>query len=127
MITYIRFRKAMIYNNMLDQLPYRTKLQPYFVWVILVIVSLLTITNGFGIFTNANWNVSDFLAAYITIPIFLVLYLGHKIYFRTPLCIKIQNVDVMSGKREMDELCANDISGAPVPKNVWQKIWFWIA
>ena len=127
MITYIRFRKAMIYNGMLDQLPYRTKFQPYFVWIILFIVSLLTITNGFGVFTNANWDVSDFLAAYITIPIFLVLYIGHKIWFRTPLCIKIQNVDVMSGKREMDELCADDISGAPVPKNVFQKIWFWIA
>lgn len=127
MTTYIRFRKAMIYNNMLDQLPSRTKFQPYFVWVILFVISLLTITNGFGVFTNANWNVSDFIAAYITIPIFLVLYFGHKIWFRTRFYIPIQNVDVMSGKREMDELCADDISGAPVPKNVFQKIWFWIA
>jgi amino acid transporter len=127
MVTYIRFRKAMIYNNMLDQLPYRTKFQPYFVWIILVVVSLLTITNGFGVFTNALWDVSDFLAAYITIPIFLVLYLGHKAYYRTAFLIKVHNIDVLSGKREMDELCANDISGAPVPKNVFQKIWFWIA
>ncbi|KAJ4990198.1 proline-specific permease [Stagonosporopsis vannaccii] len=127
MITYIRFRKAMIYNNMLDQLPYRTKFQPYFVWIILPVVTLLTITNGFGVFTNANWNVSDFLAAYITIPIFLALYFGHKIWYRTAFFIKVQNIDVISGKREMDELCANDISGAPVAKNIFQKIWFWIA
>lgn len=127
MITYIRFRKAMVYNNMLDQLPYRTKLQPYSTWFVLSVIVLLTITNGFGVFTKANWNVPDFLAAYITIPIFFVLYLGHKIWFRTPLCIKIHNVDVISGKKEMDELCANDISGAPVPKNVFQKVWFWIA
>lgn len=127
MITYIRFRKAMIYNNMLDQLPYRTSFQPYLVWIILFIVSLLTITNGFGVFTKAKWNVPDFLAAYITLPIFLGLYIGHKIVYRTPLCIKIHNIDVMSGKKEMDELCANDISGAPVPKNIFQKIWYWIA
>jgi amino acid transporter len=56
-----------------------------------------------------------------------VLYLGHKIWFRTPFAIRVQNIDVVSGKREMDELCKDDISGAPVPKNVFQKVWFWIA
>jgi amino acid transporter len=127
MITYIRFRKAMVYNNMLSELPYRTPLQPYFTYVILFIVTLLTLTNGFQVFTKSRWNVADFLAAYITIPIFLVLYLGHKIWFRTPFMIPVQHIDVMSGKKEMDELCKNDISGAPVPKNVFQKVWFWIA
>jgi amino acid transporter len=127
MITYIRFRKAMEHNHMLSELPYRTPFQPYLVWVILFIVSLLTITNGFGIFTHANWSVSDFLAAYITIPIFLVLYFGHKIVHRTPFAIKVHNIDVMTGKREMDEFCKNDISGAPVPKNAAQRVWYWIA
>jgi amino acid transporter len=127
MITYIRFRKAMVFNNMLSELPYRTPLQPYSTYFVLFIVSLLTLTNGFQVFTKGRWSVSDFLAAYITIPIFLVLYFGHKAYFRTPFFIPVQHIDVMSGKREMDELCKNDISGAPVPKNVFQKVWFWIA
>jgi amino acid transporter len=127
MITYLRFRKAMVFNNMLSELPYRTPLQPYFTYFILGIVVLLTFTNGFQVFTKAKWNVADFLAAYITLPIFLVLYLGHKAVYRTPFAIKVQHIDVVSGKREMDELCKNDISGAPVPKNVFQKVWFWIA
>lgn len=127
MITYLRFRKALVLQNMLSELPYRTPLQPYFTYVILGIVSLLTITNGFQVFVPKNWDVADFLAAYITLPIFLVLYLGHKIWFRTPFAIRVQNIDVVSGKREMDELCKDDISGAPVPKNVFQKVWFWIA
>jgi amino acid transporter len=127
MFTYLRFRKAMIYNNMLESLPYRTPFQPYLTWFILGIVSLLTLTNGFQVFVPAHWSVSDFLAAYITIPIFLVLYAGHKIYSRTPFAIKVADIDVMTGKREMDELCKDDISGAPVPKNLLQKIWFWIA
>jgi len=127
MITYIRFRKAMVFNNMLSELPYRTPLQPYFTYFILGVVSLLTLTNGFQVFVKANWAVADFLAAYITIPIFLVLYFGHKIWFRTPFAIKVRHIDVVSGKREMDELCKNDISGAPVPKNVVQRVWFWIA
>ncbi|KAF2026514.1 proline-specific permease-like protein [Setomelanomma holmii] len=125
MITYLRFRKAIVLNGMLSELPYRTPLQPYFTYFILGIVCLLTLTNGFQVFVN--WDVADFLAAYITLPIFLVLYLGHKIWFRTPFAIKVHNIDVISGKREMDELCKNDISGAPVPKNGFQKVWFWIA
>jgi amino acid transporter len=127
MITYLRFRKAMIYNNMLDALPYRTPFQPYLTWFILAVVTLLTLTNGFQVFTSGRWSVSDFLAAYITIPIFLVLYFGHKIYFRTRLAIRVQHIDVLSGKREMDELCKDDVSGAPVPRNFAQKVWFWIA
>jgi len=127
MITYLRFRKAMVYNGMLHELPYRTPLQPYFTYFVLGTVVLLTFTNGFQVFTKGRWSVSDFLAAYITLPIFLVLYIGHKIWFRTPFAIRVQQIDVISGKREMDELCKNDISGAPVPKNIWQKIWFWIA
>ncbi|KAJ4372468.1 hypothetical protein N0V83_004242 [Neocucurbitaria cava] len=127
MITYLRFRKAMVFNNMLDALPYRTPLQPYFTYFVLFIVSLLTLTNGFQVFTKSRWSVSDFLAAYITLPIFLVLYLAHKIWYRTPFAIKVNNIDVMTGKKEMDELCRDDISGAPVPKNVFQRVWFWIA
>ncbi|KAF2647645.1 hypothetical protein K491DRAFT_723254 [Lophiostoma macrostomum CBS 122681] len=125
MITYIRFRKALVFQNLLHTLPYKTPFQPYLVYIILGIVSLLTITNGFGVFTKANWNVSNFLAAYITIPIFLVLYFGHKVWFRTAFAIKVENIDVISGKKEMDELCALDEE--PIPKNVFQKIWFWVA
>ena len=127
MITYIRFRKAMAFNNLLETLPYRTPLQPYLTYFILIVVSLLTLTNGFQVFVPSNWSVSDFLAAYITIPIFLVLYAGHKIYTRTSFAIPVESIDVTTGVREMNELCKDDISGAPVPKNVWQKLWFWIA
>jgi amino acid transporter len=125
MITYIRFRQALKYNGLLHTLPYRTPFQPYLVWATLFIICLLTLTNGFQVFFPSNWNVSDFLAAYITLPIFLALYLGHKIWFKTTWAIKVQNIDVISGKREMDELCSRDEE--PVPKNIWQRIWFWIA
>lgn len=125
MVTYIRFRKAMVFQGLLHTLPFKTPLQPYFTYFVLFIVSILTLTNGFQVFFPSQWDVSDFLAAYITIPIFLVLYLGHKVWFRTSWYIKTSEIDVISGKREMDELCANDVD--PIPKNVIQKIWFWIA
>jgi len=123
MITYLRFRKALVVQGLLDTLPFRTPGQPYATWVVLVIVSLLTITNGFQTF--APWNYKDFLAAYITIPAFLLLYLGHKAVKRTPWARSAENIDVITGKKEMDDLCAAD--EAPVPKNWIQRVWFWIA
>ncbi|KAK5625663.1 hypothetical protein RRF57_001379 [Xylaria bambusicola] len=123
MITYLRFRKAMVYHNMLDALPFRTPLQPYATWFMLFLVSILTLTNGFQVFVN--FTASSFLAAYITIPIFLGLYFIHKIWFRTPFAIRIEDVDVITGKKEMDELAETDEE--PLPKNILQKVWFWLA
>ncbi|KAI1429025.1 amino-acid permease inda1 [Xylaria sp. FL1777] len=125
MITYIRFRKAMVFHGMLDALPFRTPLQPYATWFMLFLISLLTLTNGFQVFVPANWSASNFLAAYITIPIFLVLYLGHKLWFRTPFAIKTEDVDVITGKKEMDELAETE--EAPIPRNWLEKAWFWLA
>lgn len=125
MITYIRFRKALSYQNLLHTLPYRTPFQPYLVYVILGIIIILTITNGFHVFFPSNWSAANFLAAYITIPAFLLLYFGHKIRFRTPFAIRVQDIDVITGKKEMDALCANDTK--PVPRNFLHRIWLWIA
>ncbi|KAF2968211.1 hypothetical protein GQX73_g5377 [Xylaria multiplex] len=127
LITYIRFHKAMKLHNMLEALPFRTPLQPYAAYFMLFLISTLTLTNGFQVFVPANWNVNDFLAAYITIPIFLALYLGHKIWYRTSFAIKIEDVDVITGKKEMDELAQMDETEKPVPRNWYEKAWYWIA
>ncbi|KAF2707750.1 amino-acid permease inda1 [Pleomassaria siparia CBS 279.74] len=125
MVTYIRFRKALVFNNLLHTLPFSTPFQPYFCYFTLFIVSLLTLTNGFEVFFPGQWSVSSFLAAYITIPIFLTLYIGHKIWFRTRFLIKVDKIDVTSHTKEMDELCSHDVE--PVPKNWVQRAWFWVA
>lgn len=114
----------MIFHNLLDTLPFRTPLQPYAAWFSLIIMVLLTLTNGFYVFVPADWNVSDFLVAYITIPIFLVLYLGHKAWFRTPWAVPIAEMDVWSGKDIADAAEAEYVERAP--RNVFEKIWFCI-
>ncbi|RMZ04987.1 hypothetical protein D0860_06140 [Hortaea werneckii] len=152
MITYLRFRKAMSFNGMMNVLPFRTPLQPYATQFTLFLITVLTLTNGFQIFFPDNWSVSDFLAAYITIPIFFGLYLGHKIWMSTYHVVKerswdgqlqagpmakawvghfmkfghkVQDIDCLTGKREMDELEAMDVP--PVAKNWLEKFWFWLA
>ena len=111
---------------------------------------ILTATNGFNVFFPAQWNAADFLAAYITLPIFLVLYVGHKVYRacgragETGTCgegdggekestavavwrwaREIGRVDVVTGKKEMDELEAMD--SPPVARNAVERIWLWLA
>ena len=125
LITYLRFRKAMNFNGMFEALPFKTPLQPYFACFILFLISLLTLTNGFQHFIPSQWDVQNFLAAYITIPIFLVLYLGHKAFTRTRFFIPTAEIDVISGKREMDEM--EELDEPIVAKNAWQKFWYWLA
>ncbi|PHH85858.1 hypothetical protein CDD83_11087 [Cordyceps sp. RAO-2017] len=123
MVTYLRFRRALERNGMLDALPYRTPLQPYATYVTIVVVSILIITNGFQTFIP--FKVSDFVAAYVTIPAFLALYLIHKLVTKTPWYIPTDDIDVVTGKKEMDDLEAMDEER--IPKNWLQKAWYWIA
>ncbi|KXX73921.1 Proline-specific permease [Madurella mycetomatis] len=126
MITYLRFRAGMSYQGLMETRPFKTIGQPYATWFILLIVSLLTLTNGFQVFVEGQWNYRDFLAAYITIPAFLILYIGHKVWSRTFRFAKpAHEIDVVTGKKEMDDLCAND--KPPVAKNWVQRAWFWLA
>jgi yeast amino acid transporter len=123
--TYLRFRSALQFQGLLHTRHYISRFQPYTTYFVLFFMILLTLTNGFQVFFPKNWSASSFLAAYITLPIMTALYVGHKIWFRTPLCQRVEEIDVVSGKREIDEICEMDVD--PVPRNVWERIWFWIA
>ncbi|KAL7619452.1 hypothetical protein AAE478_009991 [Parahypoxylon ruwenzoriense] len=125
MVTYLRFRRAMEHHGLLAELPFRAPWQPYATYVVLFIMSVLTLTNGFQVFFPSQWSAANFLAAYITIPIFVVLYVAHKAFYRTRFAIRTEDVDVYTGKREMDELCAQD--HPPVPRNWVEKAWYWLA
>ncbi|KAL1974273.1 hypothetical protein VTN31DRAFT_5833 [Thermomyces dupontii] len=125
LITYLRFRGAMIYNNLTDRLSFRAPFQPYLTYLTILFISLLTLTNGYTIFFPGEFTVSSFLVSYIVIAIFLVFYLGHKIYFRTPWMTRISEVDVISGVEEIDRMEAEEPERAP--RNWLERIWFWIA
>lgn len=125
MITFMRFYKAMTWHNMLDRRPFITPFQPYATYFFCFLLIILTLTNGFQVFWPDEFNASDFFAAYVTLPIFFVLYFVHKIVMRTPWARSIDQVDVITGVKEMEELEASEPER--VAKNIWQKIWYWIA
>ncbi|KAM9906708.1 hypothetical protein OXX69_006693 [Metschnikowia pulcherrima] len=75
---YIRWRKAIAIQGLEDRVPYKTILQPYGAWYVLILNVIITITNGYAVFFD--FNASSFVAAYITLPIVDVLYVGHRAY-----------------------------------------------
>ncbi|PWY83708.1 proline-specific permease [Aspergillus sclerotioniger CBS 115572] len=124
-IAYLRFRKAMNYHGLLDSLSFRTPFQPYGTYYVIVIVSLLTITNGYAIFFPGQFTAAGFLVSYIVVAIFLALYVGHKIWYRTPWLTKVSEIDVFTGKEEIDRLCENDFEREP--RNWVERVWWWVA
>lgn len=76
--TYLRWREAIVVQSLEDRVPYKTKFQPYGAYFVIVLIFLVTLTNGFTVFFE--FNTADFVAAYVTFPIILSLYFGHRIY-----------------------------------------------
>ncbi|KAL4984723.1 proline-specific permease [Aspergillus falconensis] len=123
-IAYLRFRKALQFHGMLDMLPFKTPLQPYGTYYVMFIISILTLTNGYAVFFPGRFTASDFLVSYIVFAIFLALYAGHKIWYRTPWLTKVSEVDIFTGKDEIDRMCENDMERQP--RNWLERIWWWI-
>ena len=86
-------------------------------------VSLITLTNGYQIFIPRFWDYKDFIAAYITLPVFIVLWIGHKLVTRSwrQWYIPVDKIDVFTGLEEIEEL-TNELDEKRVPpNNAWDK------
>jgi amino acid transporter len=125
-LTYLqRFRSALKFHGLLESRPFKTPFQPYGTYYAMGFVSLLAITNGYAIFFPGSFTASDFLVSYIVFAIFFVLYFGHKLYYKTPWMTKASEIDIFSGKEEIDRLEEEDIE--PQPRNWLERVWWWIA
>ncbi|KAJ6095852.1 hypothetical protein N7486_006598 [Penicillium sp. IBT 16267x] len=124
-IAYLRFRRALDFHGMLESRPFKTPFQPWGTYYALVVVSLLAITNGYTIFFPGSFTASGFLVSYIVFAIFFALYFGHKIWYRTPWMVPAADVDIFSGKEEIDRMCELDVEKPP--RNWLERVWWWIA
>ncbi|CAI7651350.1 unnamed protein product [Penicillium palitans] len=124
-VAYLRFRSALDFHGLLSSRPFVTPFQPYGAYYVMIFVSLLAITNGYTIFFPGSFTASDFLVSYIVFVIFFVLYFGHKFYYKTPWIVKVSELDIFSGKDEIDRLEEEEI--VPQPRNWLERVWWWIA
>jgi amino acid transporter len=100
---HIAFMRALKARNVSrDVLPYKAMWQPYFAWYGLFFNILIIFTQGFTSFIP-TFNVSKFFVAYISLILFAVLYIGHKIVYRTSFVRPI-DADLDTGRLEMDNM-----------------------
>ena len=88
-------------------------------------MSLICITNGFAVFFPGHWNTATFITAYISFPIFIVLYMGHRFWTKAKQWYKpIHEIDVFSGLEEVEETTAKDTGRQP--GNLWERFSYWL-
>jgi amino acid transporter len=75
LLTYLRFYYGMKRQGIdRNTLPYKAPWQPYATWVSLVFLMLVALLNGFKVFVGDNWDVQDFIAAYVGVAGVFVFY-----------------------------------------------------
>ncbi|EEY17056.1 proline-specific permease [Verticillium alfalfae VaMs.102] len=79
---YIRFHRAM---------------KPYTAWFGFIGATIITFVAGFPVFLKGNWSTADFIASYISIPIFIVPIIGWKLWHKTKFQ-RAATIDLWSGR-----------------------------
>ena len=118
-ITYLRFRRAWDAGGQ-PQLPYHSHLQPYGAWFAMFFFAVLALINGFNVFFPGQFSASSFLTAYIGIPAFFVIYLGHKFWKgrADAWYYPVSEIDIQEG---VEELQNEESPVKPGEKQGWRK------
>ncbi|KAJ3577765.1 hypothetical protein NPX13_g2801 [Xylaria arbuscula] len=121
-ITYMRFTKARKAQGIASI--YSSRIQPYAAQVCIFLFALLLLLNGFYVFFPGRWSLGSFLSAYLGIPIFLTLWLGHKLTLgrNDPWIFAPHQVDLTTGLNavEADARACEEDEAARQDKGDWQ-------
>lgn len=126
---HIRFRRAWsVQQRSLDELPYRAMWYPYTAWTGLLACIFLAIVQGWT--TLSPFNAGNFVDAYILLPLFGIIYVVCKIYWRSTDKIKHSwEIDLDSGRRsDRDKKGVitpdGDVQAEHLP--LWKRVWNWL-
>lgn len=122
-VAYIKFYNALKAQGVdRNTLVFKSPFQPYLAWIALIFFSVIILFNGFYVFSP--FTVNGFITSYIGILIYFSLFAFWKIFKRTKW-VKPEEADIYTGKAAMD---AADLKWPDqTPRNIIEKIWFWIA
>lgn len=98
-IAFMRALKARDISR--ELLPYKAQWQPWFSYYGLFFHTLITLTQGFTSFVP-EFSVTDFFIAYISLILFVVLYVGHKLVFRTSFVSPLE-ADIDTGRQPLTD------------------------
>ncbi|KAK2801416.1 hypothetical protein FQN51_005310 [Onygenales sp. PD_10] len=120
-IACIKFNQALKAQGVdRSSMVFAAPFQPLPAYFALVFFSIIIVFNGFYAFTP--WSVTNFLTAYIGIPIYFLLYGFWKIFKKTKP-VKPAEADIWSGKAALDAVEWPEDN----PRNIIEKVWYWIA
>lgn len=118
-VTFIRFRKACATQGVATA--YRSSIQPWAAWICMVLFAGLCLLNGFTVFFPGEWSIGGFMSAYIGLPVFLVIWVGHKLISgqKDPWMYNSHDVDLHTGISEVEAeaMSHQDDSSASSEKN----------
>lgn len=115
---HIGFMRALKAQNMSRKLlPYRAMWQPYLAWYGLVCNIVIILTQGFTAWVPV-FSVSNFFVAYISLILFVILYLGHKLIYRTHF-VQPLAADLYTGRLQIEE----EFWEPTTPTRWYGKIW----
>lgn len=123
-VTYLRYRKVMDVLNLNERVPFRKPFQKFCAYLSCGFFTVLSLTNGYSVFTKGNWNVSDFFANYITIGFVVVLFAGGTAYYREWRFKSIEEVafELVPKMEIAEEEERNEIFKEP--KTWLEKVWY---
>lgn len=101
-----------------DLLPYKALWQPYYSWYGLFFTVLITLTQGFTAWIP-EFSVTEFFISYLSLILFVVLYLGHKIIFR-PRFVRPLEADIDTGRSSPENETWETTVSAPWYERIWR-------
>jgi lysine-specific permease len=85
-ICHLRFRRAWVAQGRSpDELKFKSKFYPYGPWLALILFLAVLFGANIGVFQAPVFSWFDFITGYLMIPVFIILYLGHKFKNKTRL------------------------------------------
>ncbi|KAJ5099270.1 hypothetical protein N7532_006271 [Penicillium argentinense] len=118
---HIAFQRALKARDVSrDILPYKAIWQPWLSYYGLFFNILIILTQGFTSFIP-HFQVKEFFISYLSLILFVVLYLGHWALFR-PKFVKPLDADLDTGRTTFD----NETWETTEPTTWYGKAWHWI-
>ncbi|CCH43788.1 Arginine permease [Wickerhamomyces ciferrii] len=123
-LSHIRFMHTLAKRGISrDELPYKAHFMPWAAYYAAFFVIVIIFINGFPAFIG-GFHVEDFFTAYVSVILFVALWMFFQfIFFRGPLLLKTEDVDIDTDRREIDAIVWED----EPPKNLWEKFWAYVA
>lgn len=126
---HIRFRRAWaVQQRSLSELPYRAMWYPYTAWFGLLACIFLAFVQGWT--TLSPFNAGNFVDAYILLPLFGIIYVVCKLYWRGTDKLKHSwEIDLDSGRRsDRDKKGVISPDGEVQAERLplWKRVWNWL-